>query len=251
MAVCAQRGDAMCIVDPPFGLNVDEVIDWHNGVGYGHAAFNSSFGALYWPWIKVLDPYNRKKVWLPPSGFVLGQIAYTDNVTQPWFAPAGLNRGHIIQALEIEYSPTLGERDFLYGNGNAVNPIVNFTRLGIHIWGNRTLQRKPTALDRVNVRRMVLYAEKVISTSIKFLVFEPNDEITWKRFIDLVDPTMEFIRATRGLYDFRVICDESTNPPSQIDQNTMLGKVLVKPTKSAEVIIVDFTLLSTGAEFST
>ena len=250
LSLAQRRHDCMAIIDSPFGLDVAGVVDWHNGKGYGHAAFNSSFGALYWSWIKTYDPYNKRELFLPPSGFVLGQIALTDRVAAPWFAPAGLNRGHILKGLTLEQSPDLGQREHMQGNQNAVNPIVNFTKDGINIWGQRTLQRKPSALDRVNVRRMLLYAEKVIASSVRYLVFEPNDERTWRQFEMLVNPVMEAIKTGRGVYDFKVQCDASTNSTLDIDQNRMNGKILLKPTKAAETITIDFIVLSTGAEFS-
>jgi len=250
IATARGRADTLALVDSPFGLDVGGVVDWHNGEGYGHDAFNDSFGALYWPWVKVYDAYNKKEAFMPPSGFVTAQMAYNDYVADPWFAAAGFSRGLIRAGVELEMSPDLGQRDALYGDGNAVNPIVNFTREGITIWGDRTLQRRPTALDRVNVRRMLLYVEKVIATSVRYLVFEPNDPTTWRRFVGLVTPSLEFVKARRGLYDYRVICDETTNPAYLIDQNHMNGRLLLKPTKNAEVITIDFVVLSTGAKFS-
>lgn len=251
IALCEKRADCMCVVDAPFGLDTQTVIDWHNGTGvYNHQAFNSSYGALYWPWVRVYENYNRKEIWMPPCGFVLAQYAYTDYQTQPWFAPAGLIRGRIKTGVRIEMSPDLGEREFLYGNGNAVNAIVNFTRDGLTIWGQRTLQRRPTALDRVNVRRLLLYLEKVIATSVRYLVFEPNDPVTWRRFINLVEPALDFVKTHRGLYEYKVICDDTVNPAIEIDRNRMTGKIMLKPTKSAEVINLDFTLVSTGASFN-
>ena len=135
-------------------------------------------------------------------------------------------------------------------SGEVVNPIVNFPGEGITVWGQKTTQRRNTALNRVNVRRMLNFAKKVIATSVRFLVFEPNDELTWRRFIHITNPVLESIKGRRGLYDFKVICDETTNPPELIDQNQMRGIILMKPTKTAETITIDFTLLSTGAQFN-
>ena len=248
---CETRGDCMSVIDSPFGLDVQGVVDWHNGTGaYTHQAFNSSYAALYWPWVRVYEPYNAREIWMPPSGFVTAQYAYTDYTQWPWFAPAGLVRGRVKSGIRLEMSPDLGQRDFLYGNGNAVNPIVNFTREGITIWGQRTLQRRPTALDRVNVRRMLLVAEKQIATAVKYLVFEPNDPFTWQRFVNLVTPALEYIKSNRGMYDFRVICDETTNTAVTVDRNEMHGRMLIKPTKAAEMIVLDFVILSTGADFN-
>ena len=251
LEVCEKkRKDAFAIIDPPFGLTVDGVIDWHNGAApYTHASFNNSYGTLFWPWIQIYDPYTRSELWTPPCGFVAEATAYTDFIAEPWYAIAGLNRGRV-SALRTEYSPDQGQRDALYGNQNAVNPIVSFPRDGIALYGQRTLQRRPSALDRLNVRRLLLTIEKQIATAVKYLVFEPHDPITWRRFENLVEPAMDYVKSRRGVYDFRVICDETTNPPIVIDRSEMYGKVLLKPTKAAEMIIIDFTLLATGADFT-
>ena len=252
LSICEQRADCMYIADPPIGLTPQEVVDWHNGAGAWagqHQAFNSSYGALYWSWLKIYDPYNAREVWVPPSGFIAGVYAYTDTVAYPWFAPAGYIRGKLVRPLGVEYSPTLGERDLLYGTPNAVNPIVNFRGDGIVVWGQRTLQRKPSATDRVNVRRLLLYARKAIALSTKYMTFEPNDPITWKRWVNLVQPFFDDIKSKRGVYDFRVVCDETTNTPQTIDRNEMHGYILLKPTKTAEVIVNHFRILSTGASF--
>lgn len=250
--LCVERGDCMALIDPPFGLSSQNVIKWHNGQAPydDHQAFDSSYAALYWPWVQIFDPVNNQKVFTPPSGHVGRIYAFTDRTTETWFAPAGTQRGHIIPALKVEHSATRGERDLMYGNGNAINPIINIPQTGIVVWGQRTLQRAPTARDRVNVRRLLLYMEKVVSTASQFLVFEPNDDILWGQFVDLVTPFCDSVKARRGLYDFAVRCDKTTNPPDAIDRNEMHGFILLKPTKTAEQIIVTFTLTTTGANFS-
>jgi phage tail sheath protein FI len=252
VSLAEQRADCIAVLDPRFDLSVSEVIDFANGTGTfsGGNAINSSYAALYWPWVQYYDAYNAKTVWTPPSGWAASIYARTDRVTDPWFAPAGLNRGRLTGALNIEYSPTLGEREQLYGPGQCVNPIVNFVPDGITIWGQKTTQRKASSLDRVNVRRLLLFAEKTIATSVRYLLFEPNDPVTWRRFVGLVQPVLQQIKGRRGLEEFRVICDETTNPPELRDRNTMRGLLLLKPTKTAEIIQVDFTLLSSGATFA-
>ena len=250
--LCEARADCMCIIDPPTDLTPAEVVEWHNGDGTwlgSHAAFNSSYGALYYPWVKVYDAYNRQYVFTPPSGHVLAVYAYTDYNTESWYAPAGLNRGRVISGIDVAYGPTPGEMDLLYGDGNAVNPIAKFRQEGIVVWGQRTLQRAPTALDRVNVRRLMLYLRKVIATAAQYLVFEPNDEKTWKIFGNLVVPFLNDIRQRRGLYDFRVKCDETTNTPEVIDRNELHAQIFLKPVKAAEFIQIDFVLTDTGANF--
>jgi len=250
--ICETRADCMAIIDPPSDLRPSEVVDWHNGQGDyvgAHAAFNSSYAAMYWPWVKVYDSYNRQYVWTPPSGHVLAVFAYTDQATESWFAPAGLNRGRVVSGVDIAYDPTRGEMDLLYGDGNAVNPIERFTKDGIVVWGQRTLQREPTSLDRINVRRLLLYLRKVISTAVRYLVFEPNDETTWKLFGHAVTPFLNDVRQRRGLYDFRVKCDETTNTPAVVDRNQLNAQIFLKPTKAAEFIQVDLVITSSGANF--
>lgn len=250
--IAETRADVLALIDPPSGLRPSEVVDWHNGQGTyvgQHAAFNSSYAALYYPWVKVYDAYNGAYVWTPPSGHVLGVYAYTDYSTESWFAPAGMNRGRVISGVDIAYGPTPGEMDLLYGDGNAVNPIARFPKDGLVVWGQRTLQRAPTALDRVNVRRLLLYLRKVISTAVNYLVFEPNDEKTWKLFGHLTVPYLNDVRQRRGLYDFRVKCDESTNTPAVIDRNEMHAQIFLKPVKAAEFIQIDLIITSTGANF--
>jgi len=252
ITLCELRGDVLGLIDPPFGFNVQDVVDWHNGVGFSHAAFVSNKAALYWPWVRMPDAYNATETYIPPSGIMAQVMAYTDQSTETWFAPAGLTRGRLFEALEVEYSATQGERDYMYGpgNGNAVNPIVDFTRDGINVWGQRTLQRMPSSLDRVNVRRLLFFIEKSIAISSRFLVFDQNDEILWERFKNLVTPFLESIAARRGLEDFQVVADESTTTAFRRNNNEMNAKVMLIPTKSAEKIIIDFALFASGATFA-
>jgi len=260
ISIAEGRQDCMALIDPPFGLNATEVVDWHNGAlggsdKYPTATLNSSFAALYWPWCQVFDSYNNENVWCPPSGFAAQQFAYTDRQFETWFAPAGFRRGRLPQVLQTEVVPSDGEGAYMYGgragaNGvNAVNPIMGFIGEGTAIWGQRTLQRAPTALDRINVRRMLLYLRKVVATTTRYIVFEPNDERMWDDFKGLVIPFLRMIKAGRGLRDYRVYMDETTNPTALQDQNEAYGRILLKPTKSAEVINVNFALMAQGANF--
>jgi len=249
--IAATRADCMSLIDPPDYLTVQEVVDWHNGVYAGGpaVALNSSYAATYHPWVQVHDGYADADVWIPPSGHVAGVYAYTDYIADPWFNPAGLNRGMLTDVLDVRYSPNQGDRDYMLGGGNCVNPIVNFTGIGPAVWGQQTLARASTALDRVNVRRMLLYLEKSIATSVRYLVHEPDDRFTWLRFIRMVEPVCEMILRRRGIEDYRVICDETTNTPDARDRSEMIGNVLIKPQKGAEKIIVNYVLLSAAAQF--
>lgn len=260
--ICQARADCMYLVDTPKGLSPTNVVRWHNGdnsltvtvdqenrTETNSVAFNSSYGALYYPFVKVFDKFNNTQIFIPPSSIAMRTYAYTDQVADPWFAPAGPNRTQATSVLDLEFSPSLAERDIMQTPGNNVNPIANIVGSGVTIMGQKTLQRAPTALDRVNVRRLLLLAEKVVAQSVLFLVFEPNDSIMWRRFINLVSPIFADIKARRGLFDFRVVADSSTNTPALIDQNTFLGKIFIQPTKAAEKLIVSFNLTPTGASF--
>lgn len=252
--IAKTRTDCLAIIDPPQGLSRQEVLDYHNGrlVGenYPTKALNTSYGAIFYPWVKVYDIYSQENVWLPPSGDVLAAFAYSDSVSQPWFAAAGLNRGMLDSVLEVEVDLDEGARDALYGNGNAVNAIVNYKRQGITIWGNRTLQRKSSALDRINVRRLMNMVRKSISATSAYLIFEQNDSLTWRQWKKQVDPYLESIKSSRGLDDYRTQMDEETVTDYYKDNNQMPGRVWIKPTKTAEFIQIDFILTSSGATFT-
>jgi len=257
ISIAESRGDCFALIDPPLGLDVQGVIDWHNGNSDGgpEAALNSSYAAVYWPWLKAFNSWTGNYVWLPPSGFVAGVFAETDTNYETWYAPAGWRRGKIVSAVGTECHVTHGERERLYGGRagtygiNSVNPIVDFAGQGIVVWGQRTLQRSPTALDRVNVRRLLLYLRKVIATACQYLVFEPNDSRMWDDFKGLVSPFLQRIKDNRGLYDYRVVMDETTNTTDVIQRNEAVGKIMLKPMGVAEVINILFTLVPYGASF--
>lgn len=249
--VAQTRGDALAIVDPPLGLDLQEVVDWHNGAGTytDHQAFNSSYGALYWAWQEIYDSPNDVKVWTPPSGHVIAAMAYSASVSEIWFAPAGLKRGLIQSVLRSEYNPDQGEQQLLYTDGNNINPIIKHPQAGIAIFGQKTLQRQPSATDRVNVRLLLNYLKKVIAGTAAYLAFDPNDRVTWNEFEDLVEPVLRNIKNKRGLYDYRIQMDATTVTSDQIDGYAMPGKVFIKPTKAAEDIPISFVVTRTGAEF--
>lgn len=250
LKMCEQRGDTIFIADTPFGLNAQSVVDWSNGSGNyaDHASFNSSYGAFYWPWIQTSDSYSKSNVWLPPSGFVAARYAYNDIKSFPWYAPAGLNRGLIPNALALEKSPTKGERDLVYGNRNIINPIANVLGQGLVIWGQKTMQRKPTALDRVNVRRCLNYIERQIGDKLKFYVFEQNTPATWDRAKTLIDPILANAKANNGINEYRVKIQPS---PEDIENSRMPVIVYIKPTKTSEFIPLTFNVMPYGASFDT
>lgn len=260
ISLAESRQDCVALPDPPFGLNEQQIVEWHNGVlsgsdKYPTVSLNSSYAGLFWPYCKVFDSYHNENVWAPPSGFAAQAFAYTDQFYESWYAPAGIRRGRLPQVIETEIVPEVGAGNYMYGGRagqfgiNAVNPIMNFVGEGAYIWGQRTLQRTPTSLDRLNVRRMLNKLRKVVATSVRYLTFEPNDEAMWDDFKSLVKPFLRTIKNGRGLRDYRVYMDETTNPDSLREQNQALGRILLKPTKTAEVINVNFALLPQGANF--
>lgn len=242
------RQDLMLLAEAPIHLEPLEAVDFRKGQGmYSHGAFNSSYAALYYPWIEINDPVTGKRKLVPPSGAVAGCYARSDKKAHVWYAPAGIDRGRVFNALSLGYKTSRGERDVLYPEG--VNVIASFPDSGINIWGQKTLQSQPSALDRVNVRRLMMFIEEAIAESSRFVVFEPNNPQTWRALIRLINPFMQDIKDKGGLYDFAVQCDEETNTPAVIDRNELVARVFVKPTKTAEFIELNFVLTATGADF--
>jgi hypothetical protein len=248
------RADCLALQDPPFGLDRDGVVDWHNGLNI--AVPNAPTSPLTsnrmtmtgHAWVKRYDPYSETSIWMPPSGQVAAQAAYTDSVSFPWFPIAGHNRG-VLDADEVEWSPDRDDRAILAAGQNRVNPIVDFVGQGPTLFDNWTLQRTPTALDQVHVRRLLLHAEKLCATAVKYLVFEPHDPVTWKRFTQLCNTELSAIAASRGLETFKVICDESTNPASQRANKVMKGKLLMVPINAVRELVMDFAVYASGTEF--
>jgi len=255
ISIATQRGDVLYLVDAPFGLNAQQVVDWHNGLLFNdlQAALNSSYGALYYPYVKISDQFNGGNIFTPPSGHVASVFARTERENEQWFAPAGLRRGKLSQALDLEIDVTRGERDLLYGLNNAVNPLVNFPQRGIHVWGQRTLQRLDSALDRINVRMLLSFIKKGLAGPNGLLndfIFEQNDEITRSSVTSVVSGFMGDIQARRGVTGFRVICDETNNTPVRIDRNELHVALLIKPTRVAEFIVLNIAVLRTDQSFS-
>ena len=204
--------------------------------------------ALYYPWIQINNEFTESMQWVPPSVKMVSVYAYNDSNAEVWFAPAGFNRGRVFTAQRLERVLNIAERDLLYATDtNAINPICDFSGDGIVVYGQKTLQRAPTAMNRVNVVRLVLYMTKVLATAVKYLLFEPNDALTWLQYTHLVEPFMTDIKTRRGLYDFSIRCDSTTNTPSDIDNNIMVAEITIQPTKSAERIINRFKITSTVA----
>ena len=250
ITVAERTTDFLAAISPPYAIGKPgDAIEWSNGFATTRTtAVNSSYATLYWPWVKVFQVFDGKDRWLAPEIYGVRQMCVTDAVADPWFAPAGFVRGRLTKPTDVEVVLNQGDRDSMYSGGNVLNPIVNFPQNGIAIFGQRTTQRQPTALDRINVRRMMIYIKKVILASTQRLVFEPNDKFTWSRVEQLINPLLDDISRRRGITDFKVICDETTNTPIRVDRNEMWCKVLIKPTKTAEIVIFELNLTSQSAQ---
>jgi phage tail sheath protein FI len=207
--------------------------------------FDSSYAAAYWPWVTVEDPYTRAQITLPPSGFVLAQYAYNDAVSYPWFAPAGWQRGRINGIKELTFKADAADRGIML-NDSCVNPIVNVAGQGTVIWGQKTLQKQASVTDRVNVRRMLSYLKKALRQGLLPYVFQPNTPRTWQSVSKAVTSICNRVKNAQGLYDFRVVIDETTVTPDDINNHVMPGKVYLQPTQTAEFIALDLTLVPTG-----
>jgi hypothetical protein len=235
------RGDNIFVVDlVPFSSSISQVI--------GQASSkNTSYAASYWPWVQTIDPDSAQLVWVPASSLVAGVYAYNDSVSEPWFAPAGINRGGLGTVVRAEKKLSQTNRDNLYTN--KINPIATFPGTGVVVYGQKTLQTKASALDRVNVRRLLISLKSYISQVAQNLVFEQNSIATRNQFLSQVNPYLESVQQRQGLYAFKVIMDDSNNTADVIDRNQMVGQIYIQPTKTAEFIYLDFNILPTGATF--
>ncbi len=241
--MCEDRGDTMYVIDPTYkGSTVGQAQQ-------SAEQRNTNYGAMYYPWCQLPDADLGRNVWVPPSAVVSAVYSFNDLVAHPWYAPAGLNRGVLDTVIQTERLMTQNDRDNLYLK--SVNPIATFPRTGVCVWGQKTLQKKASALDRINVRRLLIDAKRFVAFTVKYLVFENNTIETRARFLELVDPYFRRVQNQQGLYDYRIIIDNSNNTPDVIDRNEMRAQIYMKPAKTAEFIIVDFVVLPTGALFPT
>ena len=238
---CENRGDAIFVGDL---ANYNSSL---TQVGSTAASVDSSYVATYWPWLMVTDPDSRQLVWVPASTLIPGVYAYNDRAGEPWFAPAGINRGGLGSVRQAERKLTNANRDTLYTA--KVNPIATFPGTGIVVFGQKTLQTKASALDRVNVRRLLITLKNYISQIADTLVFEQNTAATRNTFLSQVNPYLESVQQRQGLYAFKVVMDNTNNTPDVIDRNQLIGAVYLQPTKTAEFIYLDFNILPTGATF--
>jgi len=235
------RGDNLAIVD---------LVNWNTGVTTvtaGAAAIDSSYAATYWPWLQTIDPDLNSKVWVPASTMIPGVYAFNDRAGEAWFAPAGLNRGALNTVLRAERKLPNGTRNTLYTAN--VNPIATFPNTGVTVFGQKTLQKAASALDRINVRRLLIQLKSYISQVADNLVFEQNTITTRNNFLSQVNPFLESVQQRQGLYAFKVVMDDSNNTPDVIDRNELVGQIYIQPTKTAEFIYLDFNVQPTGATF--
>ena len=241
ISTCEGRGDAIAIVDcKTYGSTV-------RGATQVAAGQSSNYAATYWPWIQLYSSTLGKAVWAPASTVMGGVLAFNDQVGAEWFAPAGLNRGGVPSVLKAERKLSQNDRDTLY-DGN-VNPLATFPGEGVVVFGQKTLQRKATALDRVNVRRLLIALKDFIGQVGKSLVFEQNTNVTRNRFLAQVNPYLESVVQRQGLYAYKVVMDDTNNTADVIDRNQLVGQIYIQPTKTAEFIILNFNVLPTGATF--
>jgi len=235
------RGDSIFVLDlVGYGAAVSQSIAQANNR-------NTSYAASYWPWVQTVDPDSGARVWVPASTLIPAVYAYNDSVSEPWFAPAGINRGGLSTVIRAEQKLTQTNRDTLYTNN--VNPIATFPGTGTVVYGQKTLQKQASALDRVNVRRLLIALKSYISQVAQNLVFEQNTIATRNQFLSQVNPYLESVQQRQGLYAFKVVMDDTNNTPDVIDRNQLIGAIYLQPTKTAEFIYLDFNILPTGATF--
>ena len=236
-----ERGDNMFVLDlVPYNSTVLSTITQAQ-------TRDSSYAASYWPWVRIVDPATGKHIWVPASTVIPGVYAFNDKVSAPWFAPAGINRGGLSTVLQAELKLTQNNRDNLYANN--INPIATLPKQGVVVFGQKTLQKADSALDRVNVRRLLIELKNYVRQIADTILFEQNTIVTRNSFIARVTPFLEGIQQKQGLYAFKVIMDDTNNGPAVIDQNQLVGQIYIQPTRTAEFISLDFILLPTGAEF--
>tara|TARA_B100001939_G_scaffold253219_1_gene220178 strand:- start:3848 stop:6181 length:2334 start_codon:yes stop_codon:yes gene_type:complete len=235
------RADAFYIMDGSrWGRSVNNAVSDINAV-------DTNYAAVYYPWVKILDEVKNKPMWVPPSVVLPGVLSFNDSVSHEWFAPAGLNRGGLSSVLEAKTRLTHTERDELYEG--RVNPIASFPGQGVVVFGQKTLQGKPSALDRINVRRLLIRLRKFIASTSRFLVFEQNTAATRNRFLGIVNPFLSQVQQNSGLSAFKVVMDDSNNTPDVVDRNQLVGQIFIQPTRTAEFIVLDFVIQPTGAAF--
>jgi len=236
-----ERQDFLAVIDLGlYDATVDEVITTG-------ASINNSYAAAYYPWLMSTDPATGRLTWSPASAQIPGVFAYNDRTSEPWFAPAGLSRGSLPTVLKTQRTLPKSSRDNLYSG--KINPITAFPGAGVVVFGQKTLQSKASALDRINVRRLLINIKQFLDQQAGNIVFEPNSQATRNNFLAIVNPYLESVQQRQGLYAFKVVMDESINTAAVIDRNELVGQVYLQPTRTAEFVILNFNILPTGASF--
>ena len=243
-----QRKDCVAFVSPTRAdavesISLDNIIAYRNNLtpSTSYSIFDSG-------WKYQFDKYNNKYRFIPLNGDIAGLCARTDNIRDPWWSPAGFNRGQILNAIKLSWNPSKAQRDELYKNG--INPVVAFPGEGIILYGDKTMQTKPSAFDRINVRRLFIVLEKAIAIAAKYSLFEFNDAFTRAQFVSMVEPFLRDVKGRRGIYDFKVVCDDTNNTPEVIDTNRFIGDIYIKPARSINFIQLNFVAVRTGVDFT-
>jgi len=244
------RKDCIAFVSPPSsavinqsGNEVTNITTWTTALSR-----STSYAFADSGWKYMFDKYNNLYRWVPLNGDMAGLCVYTDSVRDPWWSPAGFNRGNLKNVVKLAWNPTKTQRDSIYSIG--VNPVGSFPGQGTVLFGDKTLQVKPSAFDRINVRRLFIVLEKTIATASRFSLFEFNDSFTQSQFVALVTPYLRDVKARRGIYDFRVVCDSSNNTAKVIDANQFVGDIYIKPARSINYIQLNFVAVRTGVDFT-
>jgi hypothetical protein len=244
------RKDCVAFISPAssdvinqVGNETDNIASWYNSLSR-----SSSYVVADSGWKYMFDKYNNVYRWVPLNGDIAGLCVNTDNVRDPWFSPAGLNRGNLKNVVKLAWNPDKTQRDTIYSIG--VNPVVSLSGAGTILYGDKTLQSKPSAFDRINVRRLFIVLEKTVARAAKYSLFEFNDEFTRAQFVALVTPFLRDVQGRRGIYDFRVVCDGTNNTPEVIDSNRFVGDIYIKPARSINFIQLNFVAVRTGVDFT-
>ena len=249
ISIAESRKDCMVFISPPLSAVLNNSgLEATTVKTYRDTLTSSSYAVMDCGWKYQYDKYNDIYRWLPLNGDIAGLLVRTDVDRDPWFSPAGLNRGQIKNVVKLAWSPTKAERDTLYNAG--INPVVTFPGEGTVLFGDKTLLNRPEAMDRINVRRLFIVLEKTVARASRSSLFEFNDEFTRAQFVNLVEPYLREIQGRRGIYDFRVVCDTTNNTPEVIDRNEFVGDIYVKPARSINFIQLNFVAVRTGVAFN-
>ena len=259
--VAEGRKDCVAFVSPPkdeivgiaAATQLSNLQEWRTATGgytTNHMNINSSYGFLDGNYKYQYDKYNDNYRWVPLAGDIAGLCVFTDSSKDAWWSPGGLNRGKIKGVVKLAFNPTTGHRDRMYKSPYGINPVVSMPGQGTVLWGDKTMLTKPSAFDRINVRRLFIVLEKAISTASKYMLFEFNDAFTRSQFKGMVEPFMKDVKGRRGMYDFLVVCDETNNTGEVLDRNEFVADIYIKPARSINFITLNFIATKSGVEFS-